>query len=186
MSNETTQLDTLHSQPETSGKLMEIRRATTDDRLRIATLIARTYGAAGAATIALASALREFDGAQEWVGTGGKVMDGYGLLLPLPLKKKADVAYALLAPLALNAQAPEFFDKRNFVRQICFEMKNKAAGVVVIGDPSQFAAMNFVLASKHGVSLPAEIADPSQVLLFPLKQEDLPSGELDLPKVLLG
>ena len=62
----------------------------------------------------------------------------------------------------------------------------KRQGVIVIGDINQFSEMNFVPASKHNVSLPAEIAAPEQVLLFPLEKDNLPAGELELPSILLG
>lgn len=160
---------------------VKTRRANIEDRSRIATLLARCYKNNGAQAIAQLSKLREAaPDSVEYIGSAGDKPDGYAMLTHVPFNESK---VALLTYLALNPQAPDFFNPQDFLMHLAQSEGQDASALLVFGQAEDFQPVGFLPAEKLGISIknPPEMGT---ALIKPL-HEDLEDGAIVLPTGLI-
>lgn len=160
---------------------LKTRRATVEDRSRIATLLARCYRANGAQAIAQLSKLREAaPESVEYIGSAGDKPDGYAMLAHVPFGGKK---VALLTYLALNPQAPEFFNPQDFLQTLAKSEGQSASALLVFGNAADFKTVGFRPAADYGIT----VENPPQegTALVKLLDEKVEAGAIKLPAGLL-
>ena len=133
---------------------MQIRCETANDRGRVATLIARTYGAQGAHVIELTGRLRAESSPKNELGFVAEVeseVEAYALFTPLQAGS-SDHSAALLAPFAVNIQNTDF-DAQSFVRSAIDKVKEQGFRYVfLLGLPQELEEDGFLPAEESGLS----------------------------------
>lgn len=142
---------------------LKIRAEKPEERSRVATLIARAYGARGARAIEVAGCIRdlpEYRDSLSMVGINEQdEIVAYALFVPVKVGGTAEAA-AYWA--AIGFDAVDDLDLANFIEEILKSMQNKGwHHILCHANPEQLKPFGFADAAAAKISMDLEIAGAS-------------------------
>lgn len=163
---------------------MLIRQEKQEDRSYIATLIARTYGSAGAKIIEQTGQLRAlgvYASELSFVAEEEGKPAAFALMTPVAIA--GEMKGVVLAPLALDIHNTNF-DIAGFLSQVFDALSAKGFSYVfAMGSLDDLSPLGFVYADSLGLKAHQDI-DAS--LLVKHIADDVLQGDVSIPEVLLG
>jgi predicted N-acetyltransferase YhbS len=162
-----------------------IRPETLADRAAVATVLARTYLADGAAAIAMLSALRDMPGFMPELALVGSInskISAFAALTKVAVGGKPGAAL-LLSPIALDTQNPEATNT-HWVEAVLAEVGRLGHRYVLVqGEPGVYLPCGFVPAKTLGVFDSSSEDSRSQLLVKDLAPSTPATlqGEVEYP-----
>lgn len=158
-----------------------LRPELAQERSRIATLIARSYGALGAQMIDMTGQLRSLPTADKdlavvWADDNDKAV-AYALFSPLTV---GNAQALLLAPLAMDSKHPEI-DYNAFLQDAIAHAHGLGHSTILMhGDLQEYKALGFMDAEDKGIT--SDLHYPGGILLAHVQGDDnLPKGKVVYP-----
>lgn len=158
-----------------------LRPELAQERSRIATLIARSYGALGARMIDMTGQLRNLPAANKdlavvWADDSDKAV-AYALFTPLTVGNEQAL---LLAPLAMDSKHPEL-DYNSFLQEAMAHAHGLGHNTILMhGDLQEYKDLGFADAEDKGIT--SDLHYPGGILLAHVQGEgNLPQGKVVYP-----
>ena len=160
-----------------------IRAEKQDDKSQIATLIARTYGAAGAETIAQTGQLRSlevYSSKLSFVSETDTKIEAFALFTPV--KMEGDAKGVVLAPFALDIHKLDF-DVVGFLNHCFSEIESQGYSYIfAMGNLEDLSALGFVYADSLNLSVNQSL---EATLLVKKVKGPNTTGLVEFPETLL-